>query len=284
MDTRCCPASARPLLEGALGLMLLCPSNLPAQRPGEEDGPRRVIPPVHIREADVMWARRVWRVIDLREKVNHPLYFPLEPIEDRKCLFDVLRDALLTEGSITAYDPGPMLQDDAFGRPLDAASLAALFMHRDTVYTEDLESGQLVPVEQEERLEAATITRYLLKEDWVFDKQRSVMDIRIIGLAPMREVRGEDGELRGHAPLFWLYYPELRYLLAQHDAFNRHNDAARPTFEDLFRKRLFSSTIVKVSNVQDRWISDHLSGVDALLVAVRMKEALFEFEHDLWHY
>jgi gliding motility associated protien GldN len=231
-----------------------------------------------------MWSRRVWRVIDLQEKVNHPLFFPIEPLEDRKCLFDILRDGLLTEGSITAFDPGPLLRDDGFDRPLAAPALASLFMRRDTVYSEDLESGQLVPVQQEVWLEAATITRYLIKEDWVFDKQRGVMDVRIIGLAPMQEVRGVDGELRGHAPLFWLYYPELRYLLAQHQVFNRHNDAARPTFEDVFRKRLFSSTIVKVSNVQDRWISDHLTGVEALLEAERMKEALFEFEHDLWHY
>jgi gliding motility associated protien GldN len=284
MAITCCPTPARPLLECAIGLLLLCPATALAQRPGADDGPRAVIPSAHLREADVMWARRVWRVIDLREKINHPLFFPLEPIEDRKCLFDVLRDALLPEGSITAYDPGPVLQDDGFNRPLDLPALAALFMRRDTVYTEDLESGQLVPVEQEIALDAAQITRYLIKEDWVFDKQRSVMDIRIIGLAPMREVRGEDGELRGHAPLFWLYFPELRYLLAQHDAFNRHNDAAHPTFEDVFRKRLFSSTIVKVSNVQDRWIADHLIGVDALLEAERMKEALFAFEHDLWHY
>jgi len=284
MAITCCPTPARPLLEGAIGLLLLCPATAMAQRPEAEDGPRAVIPPAHIREADVMWARRVWRVLDLREKINHPLFFPLEPIEDRKCLFDVLRDALLTEGSITAYDAGPLLRDDEFDTPLDAAGLDAIFTERDTVYTEDLESGQLVPVEQELALDAAQITRYLLKEDWVFDKQRGVMDIRIIGLAPMREVRGEDGELRGHAPLFWLYYPELRYLLAQHEAFNRHNDAARPTFEDVFRKRLFSSTIVKVSNVHDRWISDHLTGMDALLEAERMKEVLFEFEHDLWHY
>ena len=104
------------------------------------------------------------------------------------------------------------------------------------------------------------------------------------GLAPMREVHGEDGELRGYAPLFWLYFPELRFLLAQHEAFNRHNDAARPTFDNVFTKRLFSSTIVKVSNVQDRRISDHLMGADALLEAERMKQELFEFEHDLWHY
>ncbi|MFN9324264.1 MAG: hypothetical protein ACK6A5_02620, partial [Flavobacteriales bacterium] len=50
---------------------------------------KRVVPYTHIREADVMWARRVWRTIDLREKMNHPLYYPTEAINDRKSLFDV---------------------------------------------------------------------------------------------------------------------------------------------------------------------------------------------------
>ncbi|MBK8613485.1 MAG: gliding motility protein GldN [Flavobacteriales bacterium] len=283
MRITCCPAHAKPLLEGALGLLLLTPIAGAAQDE-PDDGPSQVVPLSNIRETDAMWARRVWREIDLREKINHPLYFPLEPIEDRQCLFDVIRNALLSEGSITAYDPGPLLQDDAFTDPLTLAEIEALFLRRDTVYTEDLETGELVPVVQDIDIDAASITRYLLKEDWVFDKQRSVMDIRIIGLAPMREVHGEDGELRGYAPLFWLYFPELRFLLAQHEAFNRHNDAARPTFDNVFTKRLFSSTIVKVSNVQDRRISDHLMGADALLEAERMKQELFEFEHDLWHY
>ena len=101
-----------------------------------------------------MWSRRVWRVLDLREKVNHPLMYPLEPIEDRKCLFDVLRDALLVEGSITAYDPGPMLRDDEFGRPMDRPSLVAILMPSDTLFTEDLESGELVQVVQESALDA----------------------------------------------------------------------------------------------------------------------------------
>jgi hypothetical protein len=72
---------------------------------------KRVVPYTHIREADVIWARRVWRTIDLREKMNHPLYFPTEAINDRKSLFDVIRQGLLVDGSITAYDPdrSPMM-------------------------------------------------------------------------------------------------------------------------------------------------------------------------------
>jgi gliding motility associated protien GldN len=245
---------------------------------------QRVVPYSHLREADIMWARRVWRTVDLREKLNHPLYYPIEPINDRKSLFDVIKQGLLVDGSITAYDAGPLLTDDEFRKPLLAGELKDIFTQVDTVYTEDLNSGEMIPTIQEVTLESRDIKMYKIKEDWIFDKQRSSMDIRILGLAPMREVRGEDGEVRGYAPIFWLYYPELRYVLVNWDVFNRENDAERRSFESIFWKRQFASYITKWSNVYDRQLSDYKTGIDGLLEGEEIKQALFEFEHDLWNF
>jgi len=245
---------------------------------------QRVVPYSHLREADIMWARRVWRTVDLREKLNHPLYYPIEPINDRKSLFDVIKQGLLVDGSITAYDAGPLLTDDEFRKPLLAGELKDIFTRVDTVYTEDLNSGEIIPTIQEVTLESRDIKMYKIKEDWIFDKQRSSMDIRILGLAPMREVRGEDGEVRGYAPIFWLYYPELRYVLVNWDVFNRENDAERRSFESIFWKRQFASYITKWSNVYDRQLSDYKTGIDGLLEGEEIKQALFEFEHDLWNF
>ncbi len=245
---------------------------------------KRVVPYTHIREADVMWARRVWRTIDLREKMNHPLYFPTEAINDRKSLFDVIRQGLLVDGSITAYSVGAVGTDDEFKKPLLASELKELFTRLDTQYTESLETGDMEMVVQEINLESRDIKMYNIKEDWIFDKQRSTMDIRIIGIAPMQEKRGEDGEVRGYAPLFWLYYPECRYLFANWEAFNRENDAERRSFEDIFWKRQFSSYITKWSNVYDRGINQYKTGLNALLEGEEIKQQLFEFEHDLWNF
>ena len=245
---------------------------------------KRVVPYTHIREADVMWARRVWRTIDLREKMNHPFYYPTEPINDRKSLFDVIRQGLLVDGPITAYDAGPLLTDDEFKKPLLATELKEMFSRMDTQYTESLTTGDMEMVVQQIELESRDIKMYKVKEDWIFDKQRSTLDIRIIGLAPMKEMRGEDGEIRGYSPMFWLYYPECRYVFANWDAFNRENDAERRSFEDLFWKRQFSSYITKWSNVYDRGINDYKTGLDALLEGEEIKQALFEFEHDLWNF
>jgi hypothetical protein len=99
----------------------------------------------------------------------------------------------------------------------------------------------------------------------------------------MREVRGEDGELRGYAPVFWLYYPELRYVLANATATNPHNLGEQRSFDALFSKRLFASTVTAVSNVYGRSLPEYLTGVDALLEAERIEQELFQYEHDLWH-
>jgi gliding motility associated protien GldN len=245
---------------------------------------KRVVPYTHIREADVMWARRVWRTIDLREKMNHPLYFPTEAINDRKSLFDVIRQGLMVDGSITAYSVGPVGTDDEFKKPLLASELKELFTRLDTQYTENLETQDMEMVVQEINLESRDIMMYNVKEDWIFDKQRSTMDIRILGIAPMQEKRGEDGEIRGYSPLFWLYYPECRYVFANWDAFNRENDAERRSFEDIFWKRQFSSYITKWSNVYDRGINQYKTGLNALLEGEEIKQQLFEFEHDLWNF
>jgi gliding motility associated protien GldN len=245
---------------------------------------RKVVPYTHLREADVMWAKRVWRVIDLREKINHPLYYPVEPINDRKSLFDIIKQALMIDGSITAYNPGPLLDDDEFKVPMLTSEIKAMFTSIDTTFTENLETGEFEPVIQTIELESREIMQYKLKEDWFFDRQRSVLDVRIIGIAPMKEVRGDDGDIRGYAELFWLYFPECRYVFANWDVFNRQNDSERRTYEDLFWKRMFSSYIIKEANVFDRRINEEYQGIGALLDAERVKNSIFLIEHDLWHF
>ena len=55
-------------------------------------------------------------------------------------------------------------------------------------------------------------------------------------------------------------------------------------YDDIFWKRMFSSTIVKESSVYDRRVDEFMVGLDALLEAERIKEEIFNIEHDLWEY
>ena len=90
--------------------------------------------------------------------------------------------------------------------------------------------------------------------------------------------------MRGYAEMFWLYFPECRYVFANWDVFNRHNDAARMSFEDLFWKRMFSSYIIKESNVFDRRINQEYTGINALLESEKIQDEIDRIEHDLWHF
>ena len=251
----------------------------------EHNKTKKVVQYPFIREADVMWSKRIWQDIDLREKMNLPLYYPLQESNGMKSLFDVIRDALLVEGSITAYSTGVTGQEDDFRTPLLVSDVKGILEKKDTTYTEDPDTGEMVPVYQDIRITGDQITRYRIKEDWFFDKQRSERYIRIIGIAPQKERVGTDGELTGaYETLFWLYFPECRYVFANWDSFNRFNDAERRSFDDLFQKRLFSSTIVKESNVYDRKLDDVYTGLDRLLKSEEIKEQLFIAEHDLWSF
>lgn len=179
-------------------------------------------------------------------------------------LFEVIKHGLLDEGSITAYNPGPLERDDAFSDPFLRNAITAL----------------LVP---EDPSNAPVVNRYMVKEDWIFDKQRSSMEVRIIGLAPMREVRGDDGELRGYSILFWLYYPECRTLFARWAA-EEPTGVSAISFEEIFAKRKFTSTVTKASNVQDRSINTYKAGLDALLEGEGIREQLDKLGFDLWAY
>lgn len=243
---------------------------------------RRVVPYTHVREADVMWHRRVWRTIDLREKINHPLYYPIQEIEDRKSLFDVIRDAI-EEGTITAYDEA----SDEFEMPLTKSEVMQGILRYPTIKEQYDEYGEIMEGYADtvyEDYSAADIVSYRLKEDWFFDNERSIMDVRIMGICPVRLEIDENDNVKGKVPMFWIYFPEARYVFANYDVFNRQNDAERRTFEDIFWKRMFNSYAYKRSNVYDRNNREYLRNIDLLLKADEIKNDIFLMEHDLWHF
>jgi len=247
---------------------------------------RKVIPYIHLREADVMWSKRIWRSIDLKKKMNQVFYFPVgdEAKQGRKNLFAVLKEALLEEGTLTAYDPGsPVAPDDMFRKPLTEDEVRKKLFVTQTINKYD-EDGNITGSEEiSNPITSDQIKYYEIKEDWFFERERSVMDVRIIGIKPVREYEDEAGQ-PALQDMFWIYFPEARYVFSNAEVYNRKNDAERRTYEDVFWKRQFESTIFKESNVYDRQISDYKTGIDALLEAERIKTEIFNFEHDLWSF
>jgi gliding motility associated protien GldN len=228
-----------------------------------------------VREADIAWEMRVWRVIDAREKINQPFMAP------NSLLFYILSQAALS-GDLRVYST----QDDRFSKPLYAEDISSMLYRIDTIVTlggEDFSEEQVKIVRSEIDWEA--VKRFRIKEVWYFDKNTSTVKVRILGIAPMVDEVDEDGNFKYERPLFWVHYPSARPFLARHKAImHAGNDASTLSWEDLFESRRFNSTIYKQSNLLDLRISDYKSGVDMLQEAEKFKEGLLAWEHDLWSY
>jgi gliding motility associated protien GldN len=246
------------------------------------------VPYSYIREADVLWAKDIYRIIDLKQKQNFPLYYPTKPIGDRINLVDLILKGIEDQG-IRAFSADDRLNE--FTIPLTRDQIdEVLDAGIDTIPIVDVITNQTVLNIVPKPRKTDEVKQILVKEKWFFDRNHSVMSVRIIGLCPIRvynklDDQGLPTDVVLKKQTFWVYFDEIRPLLSNHEIFNRNNDAQRISFDDYFMQRRFNSYIFAESNVYDnRVIMSYALGIDALLEAEQIKEKLFDIEHDLWEY
>lgn len=245
---------------------------------------KKPMPLPTVRESDVFWSRKVWRVIDLREKMNLPLYYPTVEMDGRVNLISLLLKGI-ENGQITPYDAG---LDDEFKLPMSFDQVKERFGAEATTEEKiDFDTGERTTVTVQGEIRPNDIKQYLVKEEWYFDKNNSTLNVRIIGICPIREfVRAGDtsGQVQ-REKLFWVYYPEARPLLSTNLVLNQYNSAQQTSFDDLFIKRTFNSYIVIAENVyNNRDISAYMNGKEAMMESKRIEDVIFNFEQDLWEY
>jgi len=243
---------------------------------------RKPIPFQFIREADVMWSKVLTRRVNLTEKRNLSLYYPTEEMEDRRSLIQLMMWGIKNK-SLT-----PFAEDDFTSQftlnEIDERFGAGI----DTTYDIDPETGESIPLITKKPADISEVKELLVKERWIFDKQRSVMEPRIIGLAPIRLYYRDDDldqeEVR-YKILFWVFFPEARNIFASQAIYNGDNQSQEMTYDDFFLKRMFDGYIFKESNVYDnRLIQMYATGLDVLLESERIKNKIFSYEHDLWEF
>lgn len=231
----------------------------------------------YIREADVAWEKRVWREIDLKEKQNFPLYYPIDYQACRISLFQLISKHIL-RGNIVAF------ADEGYYQPLSLAAARKKIVESDEIAEVNYDSfgtEQLTSRLASDSVSIlARVTKVRLIEDWYLNKQSSSMEVRIVGMGFFEYVE----EKEAYKELFWVYFPSVKKYLAKYRVFNPKNNSDYSTFNDWFLKRQFSSLIIKESNVYDRNIAEYCNGIDALLESDRVKYELFKMEHDWWEY
>ncbi|MBC7865079.1 MAG: gliding motility protein GldN [Bacteroidia bacterium] len=237
---------------------------------------KRPVPLPFLREADIAWSKKIWRIIDLREKFNLPYYYPLYPTNGCSSLFDVLKNGIFT-GKINCYSAN----DDEFAQKFSVDEIKKRMVKIDTsIFYETNERGEEHEIKTiiNDTVGSADILQYWVKEVFFFDSKRSVLDVRIIGICPVKYDR--DKEM--YIPLFWVYFNEIRPVLSAAVSINDKNDKERRNFDELFMKRKFHSFIYKEGNVYDRSIGSYAKGMDALLESDKITNQLRNLECDLW--
>jgi gliding motility associated protien GldN len=243
----------------------------------------------HIREDDAVYMQRVWREIDVHEKMNLPFVYKAEGDQGNQRFIYILLNAIKND-SITAFSA----DDDRFTTPLPFQEIVkglvgtpTIIQVPDLTKDPDGSKGIMRDTTIVQEFNPDKIERFWIKEDWVFDKESSRMQVRILGIAPLKTITNDDGSFRDVTPIFWVYYPDLRPIFAKHEVYNGKNFGARMSWEELFESRMFASRIIKstVNNPNDEFIRSYIKDpILALLEGEDMKERIFNYEQDLWSY
>lgn len=244
----------------------------------------------YVHDRDVLMGRMVWEIIDLSEKINFPLYFPIDTANigsNRRSLYDVLTRAIKSGEISEVYS------DSYFNTKKTYKDIQASLSRIDTTDAgrEQINAGQK-SVSQEyilkSDLTAQDVTQYKIKGFWYFDKRQSELKYRLLAICPVTpDVYTMNSEEKDYIELFWIFFPDAREVLHEAKAFNDKNSAMPISFDQILNSRHFNSVIYKEENVYgDREIKEYMkdNAQNQLLEAERVKEKIRDFESDMWNY
>lgn len=266
-----------------------------AQDSLDNDNP---LPYGYVGDRDILLGRKVWEVIDLNQRINYPMYFPVDQNigPDRRPLYDVLVSAI-REGKITeVYDDSYFITKKSLKdiesslAKIDTTNAGIDEMNSDI---KAYKSGKKKISEEfvvRTDIKAIDVSGYEVLGYWYFDKRQGELKYRMLGIAPIVPdvfTMGKSEEEKEYIRIFWVYFPAARQILHKAKAFNEKNSAMPITFDHLLNSRRFTGNIIREENVYgDRDIEKYLKEKSQmqLLEAERIKEKIRNFEQDMWNY
>lgn len=248
------------------------------------------LPYGYVMDRDILMGKRTWEIIDLDERVNFPLYFPVEgevmKTKERQPLFNVLingiKDSTITEVYDTSY-----FTDKKSLKDIEAS---LVFVDTTDTAREYINAGEAVPEEfiNKIQIEAYHVDSYKVVGYWYFDKRQGELKYRMLGICPIvPDVYTMNNDEKDYIELFWVYFPAARDVLHEAKAFNDRNSAMPFSFDHLLNSRRFSGVIYLEENVYgDRKIAEYMqeNAQMQLLESDRVKEKIRDFEQDMWNY
>ena len=224
---------------------------------------------------NIRFYKRVWRDIDLSNEENYIYAIP------GASLIEAIMKGI-NEGKLTPYSP----EDDSFKTKMTASEGVSRFADSVLVPIFDNEGNQIDAQMALNEFNPERVTKFRIKEDIFFDKQRGRLETRIIGVAPLMNISSstELAESVGSTPAFWLYFPQLRYALVKVDVSDPDRGLYDMSMDDLFVQRKFASTIIRESSPsamrQETQYAEN--ALQQLQEAQQIEDKLEAYKEKLW--
>ena len=247
-----------------------------------------------IEENDILWSKVVYEYIDLNEKLNFPLLFPINDEQNkigRKSLWRVLKEYIVKQldndaSVLEIYNSDDFSSTDRLNdneiRDLISYVLTSKKTGDQTLYVKSNEIGG-----------------YNIKGIWYFDKKSSQLKYRLLGIQPVgantENLKDGVANPKLETTYFWIWYPSVRDELNNYLVFNDRNNNNRISFDAILVNRRFSSYIYKYDNVYgDRTIRDYIRKrpgesnrqfqMRLIMESERIKKEILDFDVDMWGY
>jgi gliding motility associated protien GldN len=260
---------------------------------------------------DIVWTKILYKVIDLRDKQNQQLFFPIRPAGSYKNFFRVMMDAML-EGNLRAFGHRDFDISPDFNYLIPKDSLSLIFMdcawnpddntpiNSSLIYYDELtNSGEYNNFIYEDYIRKQN--KFLVQEVVFFDKHYSRLYSKLVAIAPLyfhNETNvtsanmggfNKSGESYWNALIAsvtcWVLYDELRPYMAKQHIIPKDNETQRATYDDFFTSKMYFSYLLGDSNMQNRMLLQSYTSPDRIRKEQkRIETELLNFEQDLWEY
>jgi len=248
---------------------------------------------VNHRADDIVWSRIVYRVIDMREKQNYQLYFPLRANDDYKSLFKLMLDAVCAGVNVYRKDPRDLRP--SFKNALEGEDLSKAFAFDNEMDNNLIQVDTVTKQRTFQNDKYITYVKnqlkFLIQEIVFFDKHTSRLYSKIIAIAPLYALHPDNIESKESMQYFrgsvlcWFAFDELRPYLAKQIVIPNGNETERLTYDEFFAQKLYSSYLLGDSNMYNRTLLEYEADpVKIKKEQARIETEIMNFEQDLWEY